>query len=378
MRIACIAASRVPSRTANSIQVMKVCQAFLDLGHEVRLWLPGRPSDMPWDRIAEQYGIRDRIPITWLREPPGLRRYGFSLRAVLAGRAWQPDLFYVWPLQAAALASRLGLPSVMEIHDRPQGHLGPRLMHAFLQGAGRRRLLPITHAMQSWLEEAYAEARSVSSVVSPMAADLAPYEGLPAPDLARRKLGLTPGFTAGYTGHLYPGRGLGLLAELAKLNPDVAFVWAGGEAHAIEGWRARLATEGVHNVVLMGFVPQSRVPLVQAACEVLLMPYEREIAGSSGGDTAMFASPMKSFEYLAAGRAILASDLPVLREVLAEGAALLLPPDDVEAWNNALRGLRAEAGLRERLGSEARREARRHTWTERQRAALAGLETAHG
>ena len=41
---------------------------------------------------------------------------------------------------------------------------------------------------------------------------------------------------------------------------------------------------------------------------------------------------MKMFEYMAAGRAILSSDLPVLREVLNEENAILLPPDEPAAW----------------------------------------------
>ena len=50
MKIAVIAPSRVPSNTANSIQVMKVCQALAQLGHTVRLWVPGENST-PWEQL---------------------------------------------------------------------------------------------------------------------------------------------------------------------------------------------------------------------------------------------------------------------------------------------------------------------------------------
>ena len=83
----------------------------------------------------------------------------------------------------------------------------------------------------------------------------------------------------------------------------------------------RLEQGGIKNVHLTGFVPNEELPLYQAACDILLMPYEEAIAGSSGGDTARFASPMKAFEYMAAGRPILSSDLPVFREVLDEAFA---------------------------------------------------------
>jgi len=83
---------------------------------------------------------------------------------------------------------------------------------------------------------------------------------------------------------------------------------------------------------------------------------------------------MKLFEYLAAGRAILASDLPVLREVLNETNAQLLPPEEPEVWREALLRLKKYPERRARLGQQARQDAQRYSWTERARRALEGLE----
>ncbi len=107
------------------------------------------------------------------------------------------------------------------------------------------------------------------------------------------------------------------------------------------------------------------------------MPYQKHVAASSGGDIAAYLSPMKLFEYLACGRAILSSDLPVLREVLNPDNAILLDAEDVEGWSNALRLLQNDAQLRAKLGEHARRDAALYTWEARARAILAGLETSH-
>jgi len=375
MRIALISASRVPSRTANSIEVMKVCQAFVDLGHEIHLWLPGPDPKMAWAELKEFYGIRDSFPISWLTSFKVFRRYDFSLRAVLKARAWDPSLCYVWPLQAAAIASSLGLPTALEVHDRPQGCLGPILFRRFLEGRGAIRTLPITEAMREWLSDAYqVDLEPPFALVAPMGMDLAQYHNLPDPENAREKLGLAEGFTAGYAGHLYAGRGIDLLMDLAWRNQDVHFLWAGGESGAVEFWRSRLQKAGLQNVQLLGFIPNERLPLFQAACDVLLMPYERKISGSSGGDTAQFASPMKQFEYLASGRAILASDLPVFREVLNEGNAVLLPPNDVAAWDEALNQLIADDSRRNSLAESARKDSAQYDWRDRARRLLGGLE----
>jgi glycosyltransferase involved in cell wall biosynthesis len=229
--------------------------------------------------------------------------------------------------------------------------------------------------MREWLSDAYqVDLEPPFALVAPMGVDLAQYHNLPDAENAREELGLNKGFTAGYAGHLYAGRGIDMLMDLAWRNPDVHFLWAGGEPEAVEFWRSRLQKAGLQNVKLLGFVPNERLPLVQAACDVLLMPYERKISVSSGGDTAQFASPMKQFEYLASGRAIIASDLPVFREVLNEGNAVLLPPNDVAAWDQALNQLMADDSRRNSLAERAHRDAAQYDWRDRARRLLDGLE----
>jgi len=375
LRIACISTSQVPSTTANSIQLMKACAALVELGHELTLWLPAGGPEPEWEVLAVHYGIRVRFPIRRLRSLRALRGYDFCLQAVLGGRRAGAQLIYVWPYQAAAIGSRLGYPTLLEVHDRPAGGMGPRLFRVFLRGKGARRALVTTEALRSWLAANYGQERMEHlAVVIPNGVDLDRYRGLPEPIEARAVLGLPERFSAGYTGHLYAGRGLELMLSLARWMPDVQLLWAGGQPEAVSYWQDRLRQEGIENLKLLGFVPNERLPIVQAACEVLLMPYERRIAVSSGGDTSATASPMKLFEYLAAGRAILASDLPVLREVLNEANAQLLPPDEPELWREALQRLRKYPERRARLGEQARLDAQRYSWTERARRAVEGLD----
>lgn len=374
MRIAFISTSKIPSRTANSIQVMKVCNAFCELGHKVKLWVPGSKPKLNLNDLQSLYGIDHEFPIQWLRSPRILRRYDFAIRAVLSGRFWKADLFYTWPLQAAALASKMNLPTLLEMHDRPRGRVGPSLFQWYINGPGAVRLLPITDALRHWLMESY-EMDLVESfaIISPMGVDLKRYENLPDAADARHHLGLAKGFTAGYTGHLYPGRGLDLLFQLTLKNPDVRFLWVGGEEEAIHYWRQRVEAEGVSNLHIQGFVTNEELPLYQAACDVLMMPYESRVSVSSGGDTASFASPMKAFEYLAAGRIILASDLPVLLEVLNSSNSVILPLDDVEAWDNALKDLLQQPMRRVSLAESAKKDAYHYDWVERAERSIQGL-----
>src|SRR3990172_1222803 len=374
MRVACIAASRIPSLSANSIRVMKVGQALTQLGHEVCLWVPEAGQEMPWESLARHYGLHVRFDLRRVPAWPPLRRWDFSVGAVRQSIRWAPDLWYVWPYQAAAALSLLGRPAPLEAPDRPPGAAGPSLFRLFLRGRGARRLLVITDALRVWLEVRYRRTlQPPFTLVTPSGVDLEAYAGLPSPAEARARLGWPAQLTVSYSGHLYEGRGLELMVELARRHPDFAFVWAGGEPEAVRSWRARVEGAKVHNLRLLGFVSQADLPMIHAASDVLLMPYARAIAVSSGGDTAAFASPMKAFEYLAAGRPILSSRLPVFLEVLHPGNAILLEAEDVEAWDAALARVAADSDLRTRLGTTARREAAQYSWLERTRRALEGL-----
>lgn len=373
MRIAAITASRVPSTTANSIQAIKACHGLAQLGHEVCLYVPGDRTT-PWPKLAEHYGLVTPFSFTWLPSRKILRRYDLALNAINEARNWDAWMVYTWMPQAALLAQMKGFPVIMELHDRPTGKFGPWLFKRWLRTPGDKRLLVITHALLNALEREYGPyLQGLQVQVAPNAVDLEHYKDLPTPAAARQQLGLPEGPTAVYSGHFYAGRGIDLLLGLATAFPEVHFLWVGGRPEDVESWKARLKEMGITNVTLTGFIPQSRLPLYQAAGDFLLMPYEKQIAGSSGGNSAEICSPMKMFDYLATGRTILSSDLPVLHEVLNERNAVFCQAEDLSSWEKALRGLLKDASRQQALGDQARSYARLHSWRMRAEHAVAGF-----
>ncbi|MPM94267.1 hypothetical protein SDC9_141413 [bioreactor metagenome] len=143
-------------------------------------------------------------------------------------------------------------------------------------------------------------------------------------------------------------------------------------------WKQILSAAGLNNVILTGYVANSQLPLYQAAADILLMPYQRKVAGHSGGDIAQVTSPMKLFEYLASGRAILTADLPVLREVLSESNAAFYAPDDLDAFFSQFDQLVRDPSLRQLLADAARQEARRYAWKERMQSILNKFSIING
>ncbi len=375
MKVACISTSRVPSTTANSIQVMKACQAISQLGHEVHLFVPKQKRALKEADLAAFYGLETQFTIEWLSSPPGFHRYDFAYRAARKAQRIKADLTYVWFLQAGIFSLLAHLPVIIELHGPPEGKFGPTLFRLFQKISGKKRLLTITRALANILLERFKTDLDDQSLIqiSPNGVDLERYSNLPDPATARRLLGLPAATTVGYTGHLYPGRGMTLLTELASCFPRINFLWVGGNEHEIKKWREQTAVNNLGNITLTGFIKNEQLPMYQAAADILMMPYERVITGSSGGNSSTYASPMKMFEYMASRRAIISSDLPVIREVLNPSNAVLCPAQDIEAWSQALGLLILDEEKRHSLAEQAWKDIQQYTWLEREHKALEGF-----
>lgn len=370
MKIAVIALSRIPSETANSIQVMKVCQSLQQAGHDATLIVPALSAISPaWHDLARHYGLSTPFEIIWL---PLRNRRLFTLQAVLRARALQPHLLYTWVIQSAVFGLLGRMPTLFEVHELPSGRVGPWWYRLFAAIPYPKRVAAITRGMQSLLEEQFGRLAAGDFVIAPMGVELERFPGDSGdPQAARRTLGLPNRPTVMCTGHLYAGRGVELFVTLARVMPQAHFVWVGGRESDVTAWRERAA--GLPNLTFTGFIPNADLPRWQAAADVLVMPYGKSIAGSSGGNTAAVASPMKMFEYMAAGRAIVSSDLPVIREVLNEHMAVFAPPDDPAAWQAALEDLLNKPEMRLSLGRTARAAVEQYTWLARAQALLRGF-----
>jgi len=321
----------------------------------------------------------DHFVIHWLPTAPAMRNYDLAWKAVQRARALKADLVYTRLLQGAFFSLQAQLPTMLELHDRITGRIGPLLFRWCLRCQAKKRWLPITLALQRALEKDFGLKFSPGeAVVSPDGVDLERYTALPEPAEARQQLGLPQQITAAYVGSFYAGRGMDMLFSLAQANPQVSFIWVGGKPADSACWRQRLAEAGIHNVTMTGFVANAVVPRYLAAADILLMPYERATATSSGGNTVEFCSPLKMFEYMAAGRAIMSSDLPVLHEVLTPASAVFCPPEDAPAWRQAFAALIINPDRQHSLAARARQDAAQYSWQARAKRSLAGFDIDDG
>jgi glycosyltransferase involved in cell wall biosynthesis len=369
LKLAYFSNSRIPSREANSIHVMKMCQALAGLGHEVLLFAPAVQDGIE-PAIGDPfsfYGVRQCFE---LRKPPWRpvkgRAWIYGWEAARHAQRLAVDAAFGRCLHSCAVSARFGIPTVWDAHmltflHRPAERLLFRWMIA--APAFNGMTTNCDSLRRCILDEVPQLANRVT--VAHNGADLSSAESEPE-DLGKEAGRLS----VGYIGQLYPGKGLEIIRELAARASWADFHVVGGQEAALAGLRNDSTLP--RNINLHGFVPPAQAERVTRAFDVVLAPYQREVQIAGGGETAAWMSPLKLFTYMAAGRAILCSDLPVLQEIIRHGHnGLLVSPDDPDAWLAMLSKLASDPAERERLGRNAHADfLAKHTWEQRAKRIL--------
>lgn len=379
MKIAYLSASTIPSRAANSVHVMKMCQAFAQLGHEVTLYAPDSATETDAAARADchaRYGVAGNFDIRWVWWSRILgRQYTSGLVAAQAARRAGAQIALARCLPSALFAARAGIPVMFEYHQPISdsgrlSRLNEWLFRQLIATPAFLGLISITHALKAHFLEHYPQLEG-RILVAPDGADPFPPGVVPA------QLDARPGrLQVGYVGQLFAGKGMEVVAELCKAAPFADFHVVGGLEHDIARWREALA--GQQNITFHGFVPHVRTAEFIAAFDVVLLPNQNRITWhKAGGDIGRWTSPLKMFEYMAAGKPIISSDVAVLREVLEDGRnALLCPPEDTSAWVAALHRL-DDPSLRDQLGQQALADFEHHySWRRRANRILTHHATA--
>jgi colanic acid biosynthesis glycosyl transferase WcaI len=150
----------------------------------------------------------------------------------------------------------------------------------------------------------------------------------------RAELGIGDEPVVLYAGNVGFSQSLDLVVEAARRCPDVTFVVNGDGAARAD---LEASAEGIANLRFAGFQPIERLPEVLASGDVHVVPLRTGL-----GDVSV---PSKTYSSLAAGRPVVASidaGTAIPRLLAESGAGLAVPPDDVDAFVAAIRGLVAD------------------------------------
>lgn len=343
MKLVYLTNADIPSRTANSIHFMKMCSAFTACGLEVELIATNQVDSVEETSDPHSfYGVEPNFQITripWFNSLPG-KYYLYALMSAISAVKSGGDVIYGRFLFGIYLAERLGKTVIFESHTDQFNRSGTHYkMIQSLVGSPRcKKVVVISEALRQAYIESFPEVED-KIIVAHDGAD-------PKPKLISPS---SQTFTAGYMGHLYKGKGMEIIEKLSVECPEIRFLIVGGLEEDLLYWKEKMKDQ--KNLVFTGFVPHHQTDQYLEKMNVALAPYLRNVSvHNSGIDASMWMSPLKIFEYMAAGKPIIASDLPVIREVLKDGKnALLCNPEDIDEWIRSIRSLQSNARERKRI-----------------------------
>jgi len=369
LHIAYLANSPVPTKAANCVHVMKMCNAFQGIGYRTTLLAERSHQRFEKAALFEDFGVA-AFDISFLDRSRG--SLAMEVERIEEALRRGATHFFGRSLIGCYAASLTGAPTLLERHLPLKGSEYAIATDLFSRPSFGG-LVVISDALKRWYQDRFQSIAGRIHVL-PDAAD-PPIEGVGA--FAFEPVEGTS-FRAGYAGHLYPGKGAEIIASLAQRMPHVSFHVLGGDDAEIASWRNKAA--GQRNIVFYGFRPQRDVSAFLRGPDVMLAPYQRKVRVHGGGEVSSWMSPLKIFECMAHSKPIVSSDLPVLREVLTDEVnALLCDPDDIESWAAAIERLRNDQVLRARLADRAKLDFEtNYTWAKRAETIVALLTARWG
>ncbi len=368
MRTAYIATVNLPSRYASAMQVMKNAQAWAKASDDFELIT--NTSLTGWRKLdpqalADTYGLIHNFRIVsyplyrLYRSRWYLLRSLFYRLAARRCRARGVNLVFTRTYLLPQFTLAYGIPTIVETHSPPENTHDKMALYSQMTHPALVALVTISEPLAERYRAFGLPPEKI--LVLPDGVDLERFGNALDKATARSELGISIDEPlAVYVGHLYEDRGIQDILAAANRLSNVRFLLVGGHDADLAAWRSRAGEMKLANVSFAGFVNNSQVPKYLWAADILLMPY------STRCYTAEWMSPLKLFEYMAAERPIVASDLPSLRAVLSHGHnAWLYPPDSGEALADAISQLLDSPELCGRLANQAARDVQRYSWDER-------------
>ena len=320
MKMIYISGSTLPSQAANAVHVLKMGQAFAE--NDVDFTLLAQNGGGEIGDLYDRYGVQNNFTIHRTRK--GLPRFLDIIRYVFTHPT---DYIYGRDSLSLAFLSLFKNSVTFEAHQIPTSKI-KRLAVNMLKWRGVK-FVAISQVLKDDL---------ISEFSIPDDRILVAHDGADEPpttfhtvDLKGRK----DAVQIGYAGSLHAGKGMELIAQIAPLCPDADFHVIGGTEGQIQKWK-----DASPNIIFHGFQDHKMIPSYLHAMDILLAPFQPAIIIDNGADIARWTSPLKLFEYMAAQRPILCSDLPVLREVLTNNeTAYIISSEKPHEWVEKIRNI---------------------------------------
>lgn len=336
MKILYISEATLPSMSAQSVAIMNMCCGMSQAGHEVILIaIRGENECDIW-----KYYSLDKFPhfrIIYVKKNGISRLVKIKILLIALIHMKNVDLVYTRWNYGAYLANKIRKKTIIEYHSKEQSKRQRKIVQKVVASRYTCKVVCITQYLKELYSEetGHREKYFVESGASQI--------------INKRKEIFVP--HCGYIGSFYEGKGIEVVLQIAKEMEEMQFHIIGGKSDEIK--KLQLKYEVGDNVIWYGYQPYEKALELMDKFSIALLPNQEQVL-VGGRDIGKCTSPNKMFEYLAYGKVIIASDLPVLQEVLENGVnAILVDEKNIRAWKNAIQNVIKNKSMAMELGRNA-------------------------
>lgn len=347
------------------------------IGHDTKIyWRSVQPEQIEGDSVRLQ--VRSALKKRISKYVHDLKRLSTNLKYIVEEvrilRDERPDILFLrselYNFSANWVAGLFGIPVVMEV-DCPTAY-----EHRHMSGRDKMQLPILPEAIEKWnwrkskalivlsnimkdylLESGVPQEKMI---VVPNGADPENFKPGVGGDKVRQEYGVQDKVVIGWAGSLFGWEGVDKLLEMTRhlleIRDDVAFLFVGGGKNKTVMEETFNASDLGTRVFLTGTVPYEDVPQYIDATDIVLAPYPKL--------DFWYPSSMKVFEYMSAQKAVVASAVGQINEIIQDGEnGFLFNPDDMEEFVQKVLTLVDNAEAREKLSVNARQTVlEKYTW----------------
>lgn len=386
MKLLYITNDRIPTNWANAIQIIKTCESLSKCGLSVELVIPFQRKmyiQNTKTNIWDYYDVTEKFNITrihsinlrvyeesrfFYRLLPAWLRYilyriqdiSFGFSTSLYAPFKKADVYYSRSFFCLVIPTLLKKQVIYESHEMPRHKLSKKLsLWLFKRITG---LVVVSSILKEhYIKEGIPERKIL---VAENGVDLKVFKIINQLD-ARKELNIPKDKKIiCYTGALSEWKGIFILANSMKLLPEYLLYVVGGNELQQKKYLEFIQKRGLANIVVVGQVEPSLIPLYLAASDVVVLP------NILTDNEAWYTSPLKLFEYLSSGKPIVATDTIPMVDILNNQNAMLVAPDNVHELANGIKRVIEDKEFARRIVNKAQVVVKNYTWGKRAKKIL--------
>ena len=353
-KLSYIAELNLCSKSAYKHQVLKMCDAFSELGYDVTLYIISN-SNLNFNKIKKNHLLKKKFKIIPLFnkkiELNFFYRLIFFLKLLIRNSKIKKTIIYTRSVLTSLLYSIFGRENYLEIHQANSGFT--ELLFKFF----KKKILKQTNFIfiSQNLSNFFLFPND-KFIIADDGVDIRDFKHALNDEISEIKNSCV------YTGSFHKGKGFEFIIKLAKKNKKINFFIYGDINTAQKKTLQNI--KKIKNLNLMGYANYHNIPRILKKHPIILMPYEKKVFGNhETANLAKFMSPLKMFDYLASKKIIISSKNQNIEKILKNNYnSILCDKLNLNEWSKKIFYSMNNMNLKKTLGKNAFSTAKKFTW----------------